>query len=220
MGFRDSLSGGVRLVRAVPSPIGFCQFGAVQLHPEAGCSGRRRERRSVCLWRRRRAPRRPLWLTAGSAGRGMNGVSGAFVKTRDENSYFTPIAWVRPCNSLSECGFSCPEGRNGGRIVQKGDARLTGGGRRRVRASEGAGVVSGRPETPGGTRRAGPLRRCGSSRPRGWIRAGSGRSASRRRARRSCPWRRRRGDRRRARRARASRRASSCRARRRTFRRT
>jgi len=87
----------------------------------------------------------PLWLTAGSAGRGMNGVSGAFVKTRDENSYFTPIAWVRPCNSLSECGFSCPEGRNGDRIVQKGDApprgRGGGGGGRGGGGAGGGGAA-------------------------------------------------------------------------------
>ena len=210
MGFRDSLSGGVRLVRAVPSPIGFCQFGAVQLHPEAGCSGRRRERRSVCLWRRRRAPRRP----ALADGRQCRPRHERCVGSLREDSgrkliFYPPSHGFGPATPCRNADFHALRVETG-----------AGSCKKETPASREAGVVSGRPETPGGTRRAGPLRRCGSSRPRGWIRAGSGRSASRRRARRSCPWRRRRGDRRRARRARASRRASSCRARRRTFRRT
>ena len=215
MGFRDSLSGGVRLVRAVPSPIGFCQFGAVQLHPEAGCSGRRRERRSVCLWRRRRAPRRPALADGRQCRPRHERCVGSLREDSGRKLIFSPPRWGSAVKRPGVWGFFFPCGSNGGRFRQKRPPPPQGWG-----ASEGAGVVSGRPETPGGTRRAGPLRRCGSSRPRGWIRAGSGRSASRRRARRSCPWRRRRGGRRRARRARASRRASSCRARRRTFRRT
>ena len=215
MGFRDSLSGGVRLVRAVPSPIGFCQFGAVQLHPEAGCSGRRRERRSVCLWRRRRAPRRPALADGRQCRPRHERCVGSLREDSGRKLIFYPHRMGSALQLPVGMRIFKPRGSNRG--PDRAKRRRPPHGRR---ASEGAGVVSGRPETPGGTRRAGPLRRCGSSRPHGWIRAGSGRSASRRRARRSCPWRRRRGGRRRARRARASRRASSCRARRRTFRRT